>query len=50
MLETQLHNNKVQYECEREGKNDRIAALTARVTELETELAAAQARIKELEV
>lgn len=49
MLETELHNTNFQWQCEREGKNDRIAELTAKVTELETALTAANNRIKELE-
>ncbi len=56
MLETKLHNTNLQWGCEREGRNSRIAELTAaldtanaRITELEAELAAAQARIIELE-
>ncbi|GHU53712.1 hypothetical protein FACS1894132_06650 [Clostridia bacterium] len=49
MLETELHNTNLQWQCEREGKNDRIAELTAKVTELENALAAANDRIKELE-
>ncbi|MEA4898691.1 MAG: ParB N-terminal domain-containing protein [Eubacteriales bacterium] len=49
MLETQLHNVNVQWQCEREGKDETIKRLQDRVADLEDALAAANARIKELE-
>lgn len=49
MLEIQLHNVNVQWQCEREGKDKTIKRLQDRVTELEDALAAANARIQELE-
>jgi hypothetical protein len=56
ILETQLYNTNLQWECEREGKNGQIAELNAaldmanlRISELEAALVAAKARINELE-
>lgn len=49
MLEIQLHNVNVQWQCEREGKDKTIKRLQDRVTELEDSLEAANARIQELE-
>jgi ParB family chromosome partitioning protein len=49
MLETQLHNVNLQWQCEREGKDETIERQRRRIAELEAELAAANARIAELE-
>lgn len=49
MLETQLHNVNVQWQCEREGKDEMIKRLQDRVAELEGALAVANARIQEME-
>ena len=49
MLEIQLHNVNVQWECEREGKDATIKRLHDRVEELEAALEAANTRIRELE-
>jgi peptidoglycan hydrolase CwlO-like protein len=45
MLETQVHNVSVQLQCECEGKNE----LRKQIVELETALAEANERIRELE-
>jgi hypothetical protein len=49
MLETELHNTNLQWQCERAGKNGRIAELTAKIKELESLHDDDIARILELE-